>query len=175
MKALMLGVGHFPPERKIVPIGAPEVQVDWTTLDINRDVKADIYYDLDELEHGARLPLDDESFDEIHAYQVLEHFGRQGDFRGFFLTFREFWRVLKPGGELYGDTPALHSRWLWGDPGHCRVVTMESLSFLTRRAYAELGKTTSTDYRRLVDPYWWIILHSAEEGDRHGFVLRKSS
>jgi len=131
-----------------------------------------------------RIPVASETFDEIHAYQVLEHFGRQGDFKSFFATFGELWRILKPGGLLVGDTPALRSPWLWGDPGHTRIISAQSLSFLTRRSYEELGKTTSTDYRRFVDPRWWLILHASTEGplpgggfgetDRFGFVLKKT-
>jgi len=170
----MIGSGFFSPERKIVPVGSTLPEPEWTTLDINLECKPDVEFDLDAIESGAKLPFEDGAFDEIHVYQTLEHFGRQGDFRGFFRTFREFWRVLKPGGILYGDTPDIHSKWLFGDPGHTRVVSECSLSFLTRRAYAELGQTTSTDYRRYVDPCWWVILHSAVEGDRYAFVLKKA-
>jgi SAM-dependent methyltransferase len=174
MKALMLGVGHFPAERKLVALGAEPEQPEWTTLDINPECKPDILFDLGFLETGSQLPIAPESLDEIHAYQVLEHFGQQGDYRGFFSTFRELWRVLKPGGVLYGDTPSLSSPWLWGDPGHCRAILPQTLLFLTRKCYEGLGKNTSTDYRAFVAPNWWVILHSAEEAGRHGFVLRKS-
>jgi len=183
MKALMLGSGHFPPERKITLIGAEPPPPEWITLDLNRACDADIVFDLEELEHGQQLPFAPESFDEVHAYQVLEHFGKQGDYIGFFRTFRELWRIIKPEGLLIGDTPAHGSRWAWGDPGHTRVISEGSLSFLTRRSYEGLGKTTSTDYRRYVSPNWWLILHASTQGplpgggfgetDRFAFVLKK--
>jgi SAM-dependent methyltransferase len=183
MKALMLGSGFFPPERKIV--GGATEEPEWTTLDANPECKADIRFDLNLIASGTPIPLPAETFDEIHAYQVLEHFGHQGDYAGFFATFREFWRLLKPGGTFVGDTPALRSPWLWGDPGHTRVISAQTLTFLTRSAYAELGKTTSTDYRRYVDPCWWSILWASTIGplpeggqgetDRFGFVLKKVS
>lgn len=174
MKALMLGSGFFPAERQLISMDAsPEPE--WTTLDINRACKADIVFDLEELEHGQQLPFAPESFDEVHAYQVLEHFGKQGDYVGYFRTFRELWRILKPEGLLVGDTPALASPWLWGDPGHKRVISIESLSFLTRASYKGLGKTTSTDYREFVSPCWWLILHNEVVGDRYSFVLKKTT
>jgi hypothetical protein len=173
MKALMLGSGFFPPTRKIVPLGAEPEEPEWVTLDINPECNPDVIFDLNKIESGIRLPFPDSIFDEIHAYQVLEHFGRQGNFRGFFSTFNILWDVLKPEGLLYGDTPAITSPWLFGDPGHTRVVSEQSLSFLTRRSYEELGKTTSTDYRKFIDPHWWLILHSQIEGDRYAFVLKK--
>jgi SAM-dependent methyltransferase len=169
----MLGSGFFPPKRQIVPVGAEPEEPEWTTLDLNPECKADIRFDLGEIEYGLQIPVGTASFDEIHIYQTLEHFGRQGNHPGFFATFREFWRILKPGGLLYGDTPALHSPWLWGDPGHTRIISVQTLSFLTRRSYEELGKTTSTDYRRFVDPCWWLILHAQDEADRFGFVMKK--
>ena len=181
MKALMLGSGFFPPSRKIQPIGVQLEEPEWTTLDINPECKADILFDLEYIEYNTeaedvddfQIPVEDGSFDEIHIYQTLEHFGRQGDYKGFFATFREFWRILKPGGLLYGDTPSLRSVWAWGDPGHTRIISVQTLSFLTRRNYEELGKTTSTDYRAYVAPCWWMLLHASDEGDRFGFVLKK--
>jgi hypothetical protein len=184
MKALMLGSGFFPPTRKLVPTGVNVEEPEWVTLDNNKECSPDVLFDLNKCESGIRLPFPDNTFDEIHAYQVLEHFGRQGKAAGFFSTFRMLWLALKPDGLLCGDTPALNSPWLFGDPGHTRVISEQSISFLTRRAYEELGKTTSTDYRKLVDPHWWLILHASTQGPlpdggfgetgRFAFVLKKT-
>lgn len=115
-----------------------------TTLDINSDHKPDVVWDLDKLP----LPFRDSEFDEIHAYEVLEHTGRQGDWRFFFAQFAEFWRILKHGGVLFGTSPSRHSPWLWGDPGHVRVIQPESLVFLSQAEYTrQIGKTPMTDYR----------------------------
>ena len=174
MRALMLGSGYFAPTRKLVPLGVELEEPEWVTLDNNKECNPDVLFDLNKIESGIRLPFPDNTFDEIHAYQVLEHFGKQGRAAGFFSTFRMLWLALKPEGLLYGDTPALTSVWLFGDPGHTRVISEQSLSFLTRRAYEELGKTTSTDYHKLVEPNYWLILHSQIEGDRYAFVLKKT-
>jgi predicted SAM-dependent methyltransferase len=63
-----------------------------TTLDINQDHMPDIVWDL----HNIPLPFEENSFDEIHAYEVLEHTGKQGDYQFFFDQFSDFWRILKP-------------------------------------------------------------------------------
>lgn len=193
-KCLMLGAGHSKVERRlIVPGSAPEEKTDWVTLDFNQDADPDILYDLDNLEkedplfHGERngrirdtldpwgSPIDDGIFDEIHAYEVLEHFGRQGDFLGFFASFREFWRILKPHGWFIGSCPTVGSGWEWGDPGHTRVISNKTLSFLTHVPYDNMGTTMASDYRKYVDPYWWELVHSdsTTQPGHYYFALRK--
>ena len=114
------------------------------TLDINPDHNPDVVHDLTVLP----LPFADDTFDEIHAYEVLEHTGQQGDWRFFFAQFSEFWRILKPDGVLLGTSPAPSSAWAWGDPGHTRVMSVEAFTFLTQRQYtAQVGVTPMTDYR----------------------------
>lgn len=119
-----------------------------TTLDVNPDCEPDILWDLDKLPYA---PLRDGYYDEIHAYEVLEHCGAQGDFRFFFAQFSEFWRILKNGGSLCATVPDVGSVWAWGDPGHRRVIQVESLIFLDQAEYAkQVGHTPMSDYR-----YWY--------------------
>jgi SAM-dependent methyltransferase len=139
---LLVGAGSRR-HKNLVWKGRPE----WaalTTLDINADHKPDVVHDLTVLP----LPFPDNTFDEIHAYEVLEHTGQQGDWWFFFAQFSEFWRILKPDGVLLGTSPAPGSAWAWGDPGHTRVLSPEAFTFLVQRAYAEqVGITPMTDYR----------------------------
>ena len=115
-----------------------------TTLDINADHKPDVVHDLTVLP----LPFADDTFDEIHAYEVLEHTGQQGDWRFFFAQFSEFWRILKPDGVLMGTSPHWGSAWAWMDPGHTRAMGPEMLIFLMQPQYdAQVGITPMTDYR----------------------------
>lgn len=114
------------------------------TLDINPDHHPDVVHDLT----VRPLPFDDDTFDEIHAYEVLEHLGQQGDFRSFFDEWSEWWRILKPGGYMFATSPHWSSPWAWGDPGHTRVYGPECLGYLDQSEYArQIGVTTMTDYR----------------------------
>lgn len=126
--------------------GTSEEFTDLHTLDINPDHKPDTVWDLERLP----LPFADDTFDEIHAYEVLEHTGRQGDYRFFFAQWSEFWRILKPGGSFFGTVPLQNSRWTWGDPSHTRIITAEQFVFLDQTEYSrQVGVTAMSDFRWL--------------------------
>ena len=160
---LLLGCGHD--RRKKIAANGRDAWTDLVTLDMNPAAQPDILHDLANLP----LPLLDDSADEIHAYEVLEHTRQQGDWRGFFAEFQEFWRILKHGGTFHATCPAWSGAWAWGDPGHTRVIQAETLTFLHQPAYtAECrpGGSPRTDYRP-----WFIgdfdIMHM--DGDSTGF------
>jgi predicted SAM-dependent methyltransferase len=82
-------------------VGSSEVEgrykgADWTNLDIKPHRGVDIVADASE-----RIPLDTNSVDEIHCIHVLEHVTRDK----YKPMLREMYRVLKPGGVLYVETP----------------------------------------------------------------------
>lgn len=172
----MLGAGHSLVARRLMaPTSAPEFETKWLTVDHNPKARPDQVFDLERLEKGFSLPFPENSFDEIHAYEILEHFGRQGDFQGFFSTFKAFWKALKPGGLLLGTSPSQKSPWLWGDPGHTRVISENALGFLRKSHYEQLGQTASSDYRSFIEPYWWELDHSKDDEKTYTFALRKVS
>jgi methyltransferase family protein len=145
MPELLIGCGNSR-IKALAPIGAPMEWSDLTTLDFDPNSGADVEWDLERLP----LPFKDEYYDEIHAYHVLEHTGRQGDYRFFFAQFSDFWRILKPGGILFGMVPAPGGVWVFGDPGHTRVISMENFTFLDQAQYTEqVGKTALADYRHI--------------------------
>jgi len=143
-----MGCGSSRDKRLFAP-GRPRVWESLVTCDINADHSPDVVHDLEVLPY----PWPDDTFDEVHAYEVLEHLGRQGDWRSFFAQFSELWRILKPGGYLCGTSPAVGSPWLWGDPGHTRAIQPEHFVYLSQYQYqkqldGEPGKRTAmTDYR----------------------------
>lgn len=181
MSELLLGCGHQRKKLAHIPGFNPNWE-DLVTVDINTDCDPDIVCDLDRgywvassfrkswmLDKDGRFIPD--RFKEVHAYEVLEHLGSQGDVLSFFSTFYNIWRVLMDGGYLFGTCPSRDSVWLWGDPGHTRVIQRESLYFLDQENYKQLGQTAMSDYRSL----WkgdFRIINSTDDGTFHMFVLQ---
>lgn len=103
--------------------------------------------------YGVLHLMLEDYWDEIHAYEVLEHLGRQGDALSFFAQMSELWRLLKPGGYLVAEVPSRFSGNLWGDPGHSRAIVEETLVFLDQSQYIlqcdgpEKSRTPMSDYR----------------------------
>jgi hypothetical protein len=163
---LLLGAGSR--HHKQLALPGKEAWVELITLDMNRDHNPDVCWNLERLP----LPFKDDHFDEIHAYDVMEHIGKQGDWRWFFEQFTEFWRLLKPDGTFHAISPDSASRWAWGDPGHTRVLPPECLVFLSQEEYhKQIGVTPMTDYRAWYKADFQPLYSQVREG-AHAFVLQ---
>ena len=139
-----------------------------STLDNNKDHNPTHLMDLSVLPYR----LADNIFDEIHAYEVLEHTGAQGDYKFFFGQFSEFWRILKPGGHLLATVPSRHSVWAWGDPSHTRIVQPEQLIFLSQEAYREnVGKNAMSDFRYMYKADFEII-YASDNKETVEFIIK---
>jgi predicted SAM-dependent methyltransferase len=165
-KELIFGVGNSL-EKKIWEPNQKDF-VNPVTVDFDPNCNPDILWDL----NVRPLPFEDNEFDEIHAYEILEHLGKQGDWRGFFEEFGEYWRILKPGGVLYATCPR-GDVWTWGDPGHTRVINEGTISYLSQELYKiNVGKNPMTDYRHVwkkdFDP-----IYSQLNENTFFFALRK--
>ena len=169
-KELVLGAGHSDRLVKGLSVEGREEFNDVTTLDINESANPDVVWDL----NNRPLPFEDETFDEIHAYDVLEHIGRQGDYIGFFEEFGEYWRILKPGGLLFVAVPS-GMKAAFSDPGHTRIFTEITPLFLSQREYeAQVGKTKMTDYRNIWKKHFDIMVIKRSDIDHNlSFILRK--
>ena len=169
---LLIGCGNDI-RKKVFFKEIPKDWVELVTLDWDESLPRcgspnHVVHDLNNLPY----PFDDNTFDEIHGLEVLEHCGRQGDWRFFFDQFYEFWRILKPSGYFVATVPMWDSKWAWGDPGHTRVINEGSLIFLQQSEYAkQIGKTAMADYR----PWYkgdFELSAMSEQGDTFAFVLR---
>lgn len=185
-RELLLGCGHKK-DKRVIPSGVREWR-NVTTVDINPACDPDVIADLDaydwpapgrkyatwQREPNVNAPFAwlDGSYDEIHAYEVMEHLGTQGDFRVFFYFMSRIWRLLKPDGMFCATTPSRYSPWLWGDPGHRRAILPQTLIFLDRTEYRrQLGHTAMSDYRAWFDGDFRIH-HSADDRTTHSFILQ---
>ncbi|MCI5131009.1 MAG: methyltransferase domain-containing protein, partial [Candidatus Electrothrix sp. EH2] len=136
-------------------------------LDHNRDHAPDVVWDL----RKHPLPFADASFDEIHAYQVLEYLARQGDYEFFFAEFSEYWRILKPNGLFLASVPDLAAA--WADPASRRIIQRETLFFLDQEEYErQVGKTTMSDFRDLYKAHFKTVYSQVRNGSFY-FSLRK--
>lgn len=165
MTELLIGCGNR--REKVLNTPNGEAFTDLTTLDIDPACRADLTWDLNVIP----MPFTDNAFDEIHASEVLEHTGQQGDWRFFFAQFAEFWRILKPGGFLCASCPSLSSPWLWGDPGHTRVIAPQSLIFLQQPQYEQVGRTAMTDYRDVWRADYDVVFQH-DDGQSFRFCLQ---
>lgn len=164
---LLLGSGTD--HEKRIGISGIEGWHNLTTLDINPEVHPDVLHDLNVLP----LPFPDNSFNEIHAYNVLEHCGSQGDAKFFFDQFTDFWRILRPGGFIFVTVPPPSSPWALGDPGHKRVLTKEQFLYLSQKMYEQCGKSPCTDFRYMYKVDFELVsFEEVEDGDLARIILR---
>lgn len=166
-RELLAGCGRRSDKRIILPGGSDEWS-NLTRLDFNDDHKPDVVWDL----NVRPLPFEDNTFDEVHAYEVCEHLGQQGDFKSFFAEWSEWWRILKPGGVFFATSPHWASKWCWMDPGHTRAYGPELLCFLLQPEYVrQVGESAISDYRFCYKADF-DILHSEVKGGAFIYVLK---
>lgn len=192
-RELLIGCGHARDKRVSVD-GNPH-WINLLTLDNNPACNPDVICDLHEIDsewgllarnqardgswadYGIRSTgaFSSDFWQEIHAYEVLEHLGKQGDFHAFFFLFSELWRILKPGGFLCATVPSRFSPWLWGDPSHTRAILPETLVFLDQAQYIRQldgpHKTAMSDFRHLYHADFRIV-RSQDNHETHEFILQ---
>ncbi len=95
-------------------------------LDLEPRVEPDIVARL-----GQPLPIADNTYDTIIASHVLEHVYPDD----LWATFREFHRVLKPGGFLVAITPYGSSDDAWDNPHHKQLFTENTYLYVSSRLY----------------------------------------
>ena len=168
---LLIGCGNSR-EKKLSLKSSPG----WTalvTLDLDPDCEPDILGDASDPEFLMETFKQDQ-FDEVHAYDVMEHFGRQGDWRYFFAHWSAIWHILKPDGMFFGISPDSASRWAWGDPGHSRVIAPESLVYLSQEEYPkQVGNNPMTDYRHCYKADFRVMVSQVDPRDQqHAYILQ---
>ena len=174
-RSLLIGCGNNH-TKQVQYDGKAEWAGELTKMDINPNCGADILFDMEDVaSRGGRMPFEDDTFDEAGAYNTLEHWGRQGDFRGWFHECGEYWRILKPGGLMSVLVPIGQDA--LADPGHTRFFQANWFGFLSQKFYEgnDQLKTCFTDYRGWAWTKNFDVLYMKEHGGHHlAVVLRKA-
>lgn len=166
MAELLLGCGSS----RVKKLSHPDRR-EWNglvTLDFHPAHKPDVLHDMRLLP----LPFPDSSFEEIHAYDTMEHVGAQGDWRFFFNQWSDIWRILQPDGLFFGRSPHWSSPWSWMDPGHTRAMGPEMLIFLDQTQYAQVGRTPMTDYRFCYKADFDVVHTRIDENRDFEWIMR---
>lgn len=167
-KELLIGCGAARDRR--LTVDGSRAWSNLTTLDHNAEHNPDVVWDLNHPDFLPREWVD--AFDEIHAYEVMEHVGQQGDYKTFFNQFSAIHRVLKNGGHFFATCPSRHSPWAWGDPSHTRIMQPEQLVFLSQEQYVkQVGKTAMSDFRHIYKADFEVVYANEDKND-FCFILR---
>ncbi len=156
MPSLLIGCGNSR-EKKVQYQGRAEWTGELVTVDMDPNCGASFVMDLSRcfIPHPAgleepcagSLPFCNDTFDEIGAYDSMEHWGRQGDWRGWFCEMAEYHRILKSGGTMGIIVPIGNDA--FADPGHTRFIQANHFNMLRQGWYEEqlAAGLPVTDYR----------------------------
>jgi hypothetical protein len=162
MRVLHLGCGRKqlgPADLfRSVQLSIADGPVSVTHLDADPALEPDLVCRLGE----DRIALDDDSVDVIIAWHVIEHIGRQGEARAWFQFWEEIYRVLRPQGWIYGETPYYTSLWAWSDPTHVRAISEHSFVFFSQDSY-RIPHSAISPYRIAAD-FTFLGMPGLEKG-----------
>jgi SAM-dependent methyltransferase len=186
IRSLLIGCGRNL-TKQVCYDGIKEWAGELTTIDMNPDVSPDFVFDMSRITVPStppgvypitgslcKLPFDDNTFDEIGAYNTMEHWGRQGDWAGWFAEMAEYHRILKPGGLMSILVPVGEDA--LADPGHCRFFQGNWFGFLSQAFYEgnDQLKTCYTDYRFAWRKNFDVLYLKEHDGHHLAVVLRKA-
>jgi SAM-dependent methyltransferase len=174
MKSLLLGSGRD--LRKQVHVkGQAEWAGELVTLDMNPRCEPTVLWNLED----RPLPFQDGEFAEIGAFDILEHVGKQGDWRGWFAEMAEYHRILEPGGWFFVLVPIGDDA--LADPGHTRFFSKTWFGFCSRRfqEHAQTNVSKVTDYRWYLDKHHpelnFDIFDASDHSGHHLAVVMKKA
>jgi SAM-dependent methyltransferase len=124
-------VRHFPPDTRLLDVGCGGAWLgehfeSYTGVDVSPEAVEAARtrgYEAVQIEPGAPLPFEDESFDGVVMKDVLEHAGDP------VAVVDEVRRVLRAGGRVFASSPDAQ-RWAWDDYTHRRPFTRKSFRML---------------------------------------------
>ena len=109
------------------------------------------------VKRGQHLPFDDDFFDAVTLFDVVEHLSRepQNNSNEFIETMNELSRVLKIGGVLLAVTPAYPSPAAFQDPTHINIISESTYTyFVGEKAPATLLGYGFRGSFKMIDQFW---------------------
>lgn len=116
-KLLDLGCGHGNILQQFSPKNAIGVDNNKLMLQMAKD-RGHKNVKFTDLEKG--IPFAKETFEAVTAVHFIEHI------KNTYFLFDEVYRILRPGGYFYIDTPAANEKF-WDDPDHVRPYTFGAI------------------------------------------------
>lgn len=134
-----------------------DIRKGWINLDVVKSPGVDKVHDLNQYPY----PFKDNSFDEIVAYQVMEHLDYPSKF------IQEIWRISKQNAKIIIDVPHFSSDGAWTDITHVRpfsLVSMRDYDIDYGGAITLLNADKKVKFKVKVEaqvcrPYRWIGLN----------------
>ena len=102
------------------------------------------------IKNGDPLPFEENYFDRISAYDVLEHLSRDPTHNDFIFYMNELCRVLKPGGIALFVFPSYPHIDAITDPTHVNFISKSTIDYVLgsqKGSYAQIY----TSYRLIVN------------------------
>lgn len=141
--------------------GGDEPQPGFINIDIRDLPKVDIVHDLEVFP----WPLPNDCADFLMASHIVEHIEPH---KGVFIDFmNEAWRILKPGGRMFIQTPYAGTPRFYQDPTHCNPCT--EITF----AYFDPWIGEGMLYRIYRPKPWQIMTSRIEENGYLEVLLEK--
>ena len=106
------------------------------------------------IDKDVKLPFEDCTVDEVKAYHLFEHLSD-----GFFPLMQELYRVAENGCILDIQVPHHRSEIWYGDPTHCRFITIDNMR-LFNKSYNDWHMAqwnSSTGFGNKLNVNWVMI------------------
>lgn len=134
--------------------GKLDVREGYVNLDMTAYPNIDIVWDLNKLP----LPFEDNQFDEILAYSILEHINN------FIPLVMELHRILKPGGMIKIRTPHFTCVEAYADPTHINHWSYLTFFYFKKGLKRDYSFCKFSDYggkilfqKRLIFPWNYFV------------------
>lgn len=135
----------------------------YVNVDYNPDVMPDVVHDLT----VYPWPFEDNQFDEVISFHVIEHLIHQGNAEEFFAFFRECWRVMKDKATIRIITPDASSENAFADPWHKCAFNRGIFAFISKDSIRKNQECNSTMTSVKIDFDFALCALDVTNGDIH--------